>query len=145
LAIFLLAASGTGCFSTWEISRESLRKLDGYRAPGTRIVPSTEGKSVEFDEKSRLEIDNFSTLTTQTIGPFAAIDVYGSTLAGQSLNDLQEKPFKIDLSERTKLFARVKKYSHGKTAGLVVGLVLGAGVLVGGILAGLTAASLGAS
>jgi hypothetical protein len=135
LSLSLLASAGSGCYSTWDISRDALRDLDGYRSPGKRGVVSTQGESVEFDQKSKLVLLNLRTGTSHTTGPFAEIKVNGPMFTGQHIDDPQGIPFEIDLRRISGLGVQVKRYSPGKTAGLVIGLGVGLPAAVLGITA----------
>jgi hypothetical protein len=57
LVLLALGASLSGCYATWDVSHHELAKLDGYRAPQTVVLKSTDGADVTFGPKSHLITD----------------------------------------------------------------------------------------
>jgi len=56
--VLTLCASLSGCYATWDVSHHELAKLDGYRAPQTVVLKSTDGADVAFGPKSHLITDD---------------------------------------------------------------------------------------
>jgi hypothetical protein len=138
-----------GCYTTWDIAPRELGKLDGYRAPAPTVIFDTKDEKVVVDEGLELGFTARDPAPgAPPLAPYArqelvvkfdAIDVHVAPnewwLSGILHGD--KRWIRVDLNQVKKVVAQ--RYSHGKTAGLVIGCVAGTAAIFVGITLGLVA------
>jgi hypothetical protein len=121
----LVAASSTGCYTTWDIPHHELETLNGYHVPKPAVVLDKEDALVELDADTQLWLQlhhDSEWIKTEAAAAYAEGPVLTVLRQGK------EGPLRVDLSEVTS--ARLRRYSPGKTTALVFGVVLGAAAAV---------------
>jgi hypothetical protein len=107
LALMLVCS---GCYSTWDIPKSELGKLQSFRSPQSTDLSALDGTKVRFDQNTALcPTEQGNCYRFQAIDQ---VDDHG--VSGQTTESVQ-----------------VKRSSPSKTAGLIVGITVGVALIAG--------------
>jgi hypothetical protein len=132
LAVVLLGAMTTGCYTTTFIPPDQLLRLavNGSMPGEPRVVHDVDDKPVSIGDSYSVKIDprpglpagwsQWGATSSPIKSPFAA-EVRGPLLFIQGEHDAQVTQIPLAYVQQI----RVREYSHGKTAAVAIGATLG--------------------
>lgn len=126
LPVLVLGMAGAGCYSSWDITPNSLAALNGYHypEPEPRMVVDVEGNSVPFETGSQLQLPPMSKPEK-----FGAIQVNGPAFTGTTYPD----GLTVSADLRQLSLVHMRKFSLWKTT-LAIGIPVLALTITGVIL-----------
>ncbi|HRI69833.1 MAG TPA: hypothetical protein PK156_36640 [Polyangium sp.] len=123
----MTASNAAGCYSTWDIEPRTLLKLNGFRAGQTVELPTSDGKTVNFNADSTVHLEGNDGIETDA--QLGVVVTHHSLLLAKTIPDAQT--LNVDLGRLSRV--QIVNSSSEKTGLLVTGGVLGA---VSGALGG---------
>ena len=131
--LLLLAAAALpalGCYTTWDIGPRNINTLHVEKPPAEKMVlVNSKGDTVELDRDTELVFGALVPTVEALDVKFDSLEVHGGPGApdGQwwvsGILRGDGRGIRIDMNQVASLTA--KRYSPGKTAGLVTGVILG--------------------
>ena len=113
LVLFAFGLASTGCYNTYTISSDELKKLQSGQETSKVEVVSSEGETVEISAETPLEV-------TLVGGDSYRITPFNFLLSDQQL---VSPDYDLLLSAKNVEGAQIREISYGKTFGLVGGVV----------------------
>ena len=74
-----IATASTGCYSTFDLSAQSMRALNGFHEGEHRTIPNAEGQSMVFDRDTTLRFEHSANDVSHPVRAGDVIETAGAT------------------------------------------------------------------